>query len=75
MDSQIFRKRLQGSKPIGLKNFYIIEKILDFRCLKWARMTHLDTSNTSYCQKKGWESTWQFDSRLLKIEIAPDFLA
>jgi hypothetical protein len=29
---------------------------LELRCLKWARMTHLDTSNTSYGQKKGQES-------------------
>jgi len=37
-------------------------------------MTHLDTSNTSYGQKKGRESNWQFDSRPLKVENFPDFL-
>jgi hypothetical protein len=47
---------------------YIIGKILDFICLKWARMTHLDTLNISYGQKKGRESNWQFDSRPLKVD-------
>jgi hypothetical protein len=54
---------------------YIIEKLLKCRCLKWARMTHLDTSNMSYGQKKGRESNWQFDSRPLKVDNQPDFLA
>jgi len=30
-------------------------------------MTHLDTSNISYGQKKGQESNWQFNSRPLKV--------
>ncbi len=38
---------------------------------EWACMTHLDTSNTSYGQKKGWESNCQF--RVL-VENRPDFL-
>jgi len=42
--------------------FNIIEKILELKCLKWARITQLDIPNTSYGQKKGWESNWQFDS-------------
>ncbi len=43
VDSQIFKERLQGSKPIALMSFfYIIGKLLKQRCLKWARMTHLD---------------------------------
>jgi hypothetical protein len=74
MDSQIFKKRSQGSKPIGLKVFYIIRKLLKLKCLKWGRMTHLDIWNTSYGQKKGWESNWQFDSRPLKVRNQPDFL-
>jgi hypothetical protein len=43
VDSRIFRRRLQGSKPMDWKVFYIIEKMLKLRCLKWARMTHLNT--------------------------------
>jgi hypothetical protein len=42
-------------------------KLLKRRCLKWARITHLDIWNTSYGQKKGRESNWQFDSRPLKV--------
>jgi hypothetical protein len=38
-------------------------------------MTHLDNWNTSYDQKKGHESNWQFDSRPLKVENLPYFLA
>jgi len=38
-------------------------------------MTHLDTSNTSYGQKKGWESNWQFDSWPLKVRNHPNLLA
>jgi hypothetical protein len=53
---------------------YIIRSLLEHRCLKWACMTHLDIWNTSYGQKKGQESSWQFDSRPLKVKNRPDFL-
>jgi hypothetical protein len=58
-----------------MKSSYIIGKILKCRCLKWARMTHLDIENTSYGQKKGQESNWQFDFRPLKVRNQPDFFA
>jgi len=74
MDSQVFRKQLQGSKLNELIIFYIIGNLLECRCLKWARMTNLDIWNTSYGQKKGWESNWQFNSWPLKVENHPDFL-
>jgi len=38
-------------------------------------MTHLDIWNTSYGQKKGQKSNWQFDSQPLKIKNCLDFLA
>jgi hypothetical protein len=38
-------------------------------------MIHLDTWNTSYGQKKGRESNWQFDSLSLKVGNWPDFLS
>jgi len=38
-------------------------------------MTHLDTSNTSYGQKKGQKSNWQIDSRPLKVRNCLKFLA
>jgi len=65
----------RGQNPLAWKVFYIIGKLLKFRCLKWARMTHLDIWNTSYDQKKGRESNWSFDSRPLKVRNRPDFLA
>jgi hypothetical protein len=54
---------------------YIITNLLEHRCLKWARMTHLEIQNTSYGQKKGQESNWQFHSRSLKVRNRPNFLA
>jgi hypothetical protein len=48
---------------------------LKFKCLKWARIAHLDISNTSYGQKNGRESNWQFNSRPLKVGNRPDFRA
>jgi hypothetical protein len=54
---------------------YTIGKLLKRRCLKWARTTHLDIWNTSYGQKKGRESNWQFDFRPLKVRNRPNFLA
>jgi hypothetical protein len=54
---------------------YIIESLLERRCLKWARIAHLDISNTSYDQKKGRESNCQFDSRAEKVRNRPDLLS
>ncbi len=36
---------------------------------------YLDIWNTSYGQKKGRESNWEFDFRPLKVKNRPDFLA
>jgi hypothetical protein len=48
---------------------------LQRRCPKWACITHLNIWNTSYVQKKGWESNWQFDSWPLKVGNRPDLFA
>jgi hypothetical protein len=61
--------------PMDWRIIYIIEKLLKCRCLQWARMTHLDIWNTSYGQKKGRESNWQFDSQPLKVKNRPNLLA
>jgi hypothetical protein len=42
--------------------FIPLEKALKCRCRKWPHMNHLDICSTSYGQKKGRESHWQFDS-------------
>jgi hypothetical protein len=65
----------KNQNPKALRILYTIGKLLKQRYLKWARMTHLDIWNTSYGQKKGRESNWQFDSRPLKVRNWPDFLA
>jgi hypothetical protein len=64
--------RGQNSSPWGV--IYIIRKILKRRCLKWARIAHLDMCNSSYGQKNGRGSNWQFDSRPLKVRNRPNFL-
>jgi hypothetical protein len=52
----------RGQNPMACGVLYIIGKFLERRCLKWARIAHLDIWNTSYGQKKGRESNCQFDS-------------
>jgi hypothetical protein len=74
-DSRIFKNDCRGQNPFDWRVPYIIGNILEHRCLKWACMTHLDIWNTSYGQKKGWESSWQFDSRPLKVGNRLDSLA
>jgi len=65
----------RGQNSMAWRVLYIIENFLELRCLKWAHITHLDIWNTSYGQKKGRESNWQFDSWPLKVSYQPDFLA
>jgi hypothetical protein len=59
----------KGQNPSSWGIIYIIGKLLKRRCLKLACMTHLDIWNTSYGQKKGRESNWQFDFRPQKMGI------
>ncbi len=65
----------KGQNPLPWRFFCIIGKLLKFRCLKWARIAHLDVCITSYGQKKGRESNWQFDSRPVKVRNRLDSLA
>jgi hypothetical protein len=64
----------RGQNPLDWKVHYVIGKILEFRCRKWACMTHLDTLNTSYGEKKGRESNCQFNSQPLKVGNCSYFL-
>jgi hypothetical protein len=64
----------KGQNPSAWRVIYIIGKLLKCRCLKWARIAHLDIWNTSYDQKKSRKSNFQFDSQLLKVKNQPDFL-
>jgi hypothetical protein len=49
----------------------VIGKVLKRRYRKWPRICHLNIYSSSYGQKKGRESNWQFDSRPLKIGNRP----
>jgi hypothetical protein len=53
----------KGQNSMACGVLYIIKKLLKCRCLKWARIAHLDIWNKSYGQKKGRELDYQFDSR------------
>jgi len=46
--------RGQNSMAWGVP--YIIGNFLERKCLKWARIAHLDIWNTSYGQKKGFDN-------------------
>jgi hypothetical protein len=65
----------RGQKSLPWRVLYIIGKLLKLKCLNWACIAHLDIWNTSYAQKKGRESNYQFDSRPLKVGNRPNFLA
>ncbi len=65
----------RGQTSMSCGVIYIIGKLLERRCLKWAHITHLDIWNTSYGQKKGRESNCQFDSRSQKVGNRPDLLS
>jgi len=64
----------RGKKSMDWRVLYIIGKLLELGCLKWSCMTHFDMWNTSYGQKKGHESNWQFDSILIKVKYHAYFL-
>jgi hypothetical protein len=67
------KNNCRGQNSVDWIFFYIIRNLLKLKCLKWVRMTHLDTLNTSYGQKKSWESNWQFDSWPLKVRNCLNF--
>jgi hypothetical protein len=62
--------RGQNTSPWNV--IYTVEKVLKCRCRKWPHMSHLEICNTSYGQKKGHESNWQFDSRPQKVRNRPN---
>jgi len=65
----------RGQTSMSCGVLYIIEKLLKRRCLRWARIAHLNIWNTSYGQKKGRESNCQFDSRPQKVRNQPNLLS
>jgi len=73
--SKTSKKNFKGQKSMACGVLYIIGKLLGCRCLKWARIAHLDIWNTSYGQKKGRESNCQFDSQPEKVRNRPNLLS
>jgi hypothetical protein len=65
----------RGQTSMSCGVLYIIGKLLERRCLKWALIAHLNIWNTSYGQKKCRESNCQFDSRPKKVGNRPDLLS
>jgi hypothetical protein len=61
----------KGQNSMACDVLYIIGKLLERRCLKWACLAHLNIWNTSYGQKKGRESNCQFDSRPQRVRNRP----
>ncbi len=68
------KTNFKGKNSIACGVLYIIGKLLELRCLKWSRITHLDIWNTSYGQKNSRESNCQFDSWPEKVGNGPDLL-
>jgi hypothetical protein len=71
---QFLERNYRGQNSSPWRVPYIIGNLLKCKCIKWSCITHLDICNTSYGQKKDWESNWQFDSRPLKVKNRPDFV-
>jgi len=65
----------KGQNLMDWGNLHAIGKILERRCLKWACMTHLDTSNTSYSKKKGSRVKLAIWLPTIKSQELPNFLA
>jgi hypothetical protein len=64
----------RGQNSMACDVLYVIENLLERKCLKWACIAHLDIWNTSYGQKKGQKSNCQFDSRPQKVANWPNLL-
>jgi hypothetical protein len=66
MDSESLKIDCKGQKPLDWNVPYMIGKLLERICLKWACITHSDTSNTKLWPPKSWKSQfWEFrDSQM-----------
>ncbi len=62
---------MKGQNTLHWGVFGVIGKVLKCRCLNWPCIGHLDICSSSYGQKRGRESNWQFDSRPLKVGNRP----
>jgi hypothetical protein len=74
MDFRNFIEWFLGQNSMACGFFYIIGKLLERKCVKWACIAHLNIWNTSYGQKNGRKSNWQFDCWPQKVKNWPDLL-
>jgi hypothetical protein len=72
---KISKSDFRGQNSMSCDALHIIRNLLKRRCLKWARIAHLDIWNTSYGQKKGRETNCQFDSQPEKVGNRPNLLS
>jgi hypothetical protein len=72
---ETLEKNCRGQNQMACGILYIIGKLLERKCLKWARIVHLDIWNISYGQKKSRDSNCQFDSGPQKVGNRPDLLS
>ncbi len=70
---KFLERNCRGQNPLDYEVSYIIGKLLELRCLKLARTTHLDIWNTSYGQKKGRKSNCQIWFPTIKSLESPWF--
>jgi hypothetical protein len=68
-ECSVLNSKAQNTSQWGVLG--VIGKVLKRRYRKWPRIGHLDIWSSSYGQKKGPESNWQFDSRPLKVKNRP----
>jgi len=69
------KSNFRGQKSMNCGILYVIGKLLKRRCLKWVHIAHLYIWNTSYGQKKGPESNYQFDYRPEKVRSQPNLFS
>jgi len=72
---EILESDCRGQNSMARGVLYIIGKLLERRCVKWARMAHLNIWNTSYGQKKGRQSTATLTPDHKKSGSDPIYLA
>jgi hypothetical protein len=72
---ECLQSNCRGQNPLNWGVPYIIEKLLECKCLKWVAWPIWILKTQVMAKRRGRESNWEFDSRPLKVENCPDFLA
>jgi hypothetical protein len=64
---EFLKGNFRGQNSLDWRIRYTIGKFLKFRCLKWARMTHLGYLKHKLWLKKKLRVKWRFNSWSLKV--------